>query len=114
MSCSLRGVDLQEGTAQRLEVLGDASGSARAISRTVRLIGQRGAQLVRGVGDEPALGVEGDVEPGQHVVEGVGQLLELVVGALEVDPLVGQGALGELAAVAVICATGRSARSATK
>ena len=36
--------------------------------------GQRGAQLVRGVGDEVALGVERAHEPVGHVVEGVGHL----------------------------------------
>ncbi len=41
--------------------------------------GQRGAQLVGGVGDEPALAVEGVVEAFQHRVERVGQVLDLVV-----------------------------------
>ena len=36
--------------------------------------GERGAQLVRGVGDEVALGVERAHEPVGHVVEGVGDL----------------------------------------
>jgi hypothetical protein len=48
--------------------------------------GQGVAQLVGGVGDELALGGEGRVQPGQHGVEGVGQLLELVVGAGQLDP----------------------------
>ena len=39
---------------------------------------QRGAQLVRGVGDEPALGVEGGLQPVQHLVERVGQVGHLV------------------------------------
>jgi hypothetical protein len=46
---------------------------------------------VGGVGHEPALGLEGGVEAAEHLVEGVGQLLELVLRPLEVDPLV-QGA----------------------
>jgi hypothetical protein len=53
--------------------------------------GQGGAQLVGGVGHEPALGLEGGVQAPQHLVEGVGQLLELVLRALEVQALV-QGA----------------------
>ena len=48
---------------------------------------QRGAQLVRGVGDELALGVEGRVEPREQPVEGVSELLELVVGPVEREPL---------------------------
>ena len=48
---------------------------------------QRGAQLVGGVGCEPLL--LGDVcfEPRKHRVEGVGELAELVVAALQVDPV---------------------------
>jgi hypothetical protein len=53
---------------------------------------QRGAQLVGGVGGKAALGVEGGVQAREHLVEGVGQLLELVVGAVQGDALV-QGAL---------------------
>ena len=49
--------------------------------------GQRGAQLVRGVRDEPALRGERQVESLQHVVEGVGQLLELVLGPGQREPL---------------------------
>nr|WP_230985368.1 hypothetical protein [Microbispora oryzae] len=41
---------------------------------------QRCAQLVRGVGDEPALRGERGLQPVQQFVEGVGQLLELVGG----------------------------------
>ena len=53
--------------------------------------GVRGAQLVRGVGDELALGLERPVQAAEQVVEGVGQLLELVVGAAEVEPFVQVG-----------------------
>ena len=42
--------------------------------------GQRVAQLVRRLLDELALALEGLVEAAEHVVEGVGQLVELVVG----------------------------------
>ena len=47
--------------------------------------GERGAQLVRGVGHELPLRGEGGVEPVEHGVEGVGQLLQLVVGAAQVE-----------------------------
>jgi hypothetical protein len=49
---------------------------------------QRRTQLVRGVGHEPALAVEGPVEPFQHHVERVGQPLHLVVRAVQRDPFV--------------------------
>ena len=48
--------------------------------------GERGTQLVRGVGDEPPLAVEGALEPVEHVVEGLGQLVELVARTLQRDP----------------------------
>ena len=48
---------------------------------------QRGAQLVRGVGDERALAGERGGEPVEHVVEGVGEHPHLVPGAAGlVDP----------------------------
>ena len=43
---------------------------------------------MRGVGHEPSLAGEGEVEAVQHVVEGVGELLQLVVRPVEADPLV--------------------------
>ena len=52
------------------------------------LRGQRGPQLVRGVGDEPALRLERRLEPRQQLVKRVPQLLELVVRALERQALV--------------------------
>nr|BFF25272.1 hypothetical protein GCM10025732_32370 [Glycomyces mayteni] len=47
-----------------------------------------------GVGDEAALALEGAVEAGEHPVEGVGEALELVVRAVEVDALV-EGPVGD-------------------
>ena len=41
----------------------------------------RRAQLVRRVGDEALLGAEGGLEPGEQVVDGVGEVLQLVAGA---------------------------------
>ncbi len=49
---------------------------------------QRGAQLVAGVGHEQPLAVERSVEAGEHLVEGVRELAQLVVRAAEVDALV--------------------------
>ena len=60
------------------------------------LAGQRGAQLVRGVGDELALGAEGCLQPGQQRVEGVAEFLELVIGAGEGEALAQAGG-GDLA-----------------
>ena len=65
-----------------------------------------------GVGHETALGLEGGVQPAEHLVEGVGQLLELVLGPLEVDPLV-QGVPSSRRAVAVMALSGRRTRPAT-
>jgi hypothetical protein len=49
---------------------------------------QRRAQLVRGVRDELALRPERGVQPAEQLIEGVAQLLELVVGTGHRDPLV--------------------------
>ena len=48
---------------------------------------QRGAQLVGGVGREPLLLGDVRLEPREHGVEGVGELAELVVAALQPDPV---------------------------
>ncbi len=56
--------------------------------------GQRRAQLVRGVGDEPALRFERDLQPFQQAVDGVAKLLQLVFRALNGQPLV-QVVLGD-------------------
>ena len=56
--------------------------------------GQRGAQLVRGVGDESSLRVERGREPAQHFIEGVGQLFDLVPGSAQRDAFV-EVALGQ-------------------
>ncbi len=53
--------------------------------------GQGGAQLVGGVGDEVPLGLEGGFEPREEVVEGVAELLELVLRAVEGQALVQAG-----------------------
>lgn len=44
------------------------------------------AQFVRGVAHEPLLGREGPLQPVQHLVEGVRELLELVVRPVQLDP----------------------------
>jgi D-alanyl-D-alanine carboxypeptidase (penicillin-binding protein 5/6) len=48
---------------------------------------QRGAQLVRGVGCAPLLFGDVCLEPGEHGVEGVGELAELVSASRELDPV---------------------------
>ena len=48
---------------------------------------QRGAQLVGGVRREPPLFGDVRFEPGEHGVEGVGELAELVVAAFQLDPV---------------------------
>ena len=48
---------------------------------------QRGAQLVRRVGDEAPLGFEGCLQPAEELVEGVAESFELVVGAGQREPL---------------------------
>ena len=48
---------------------------------------QRGAQLVGGVGCESLLFGDVCFEPREHGVEGVGELAELVVAALQLDPV---------------------------
>jgi len=50
--------------------------------------GQRGTQLVRGIGDEPALRGEGAIQPSQQPVDSVAEFLELVVRAGQRQPLV--------------------------
>ena len=49
---------------------------------------ERCAQLVRGVRDELPLGREGSLEPGEQPVERLPELGELVIGAVEREPLV--------------------------
>ncbi len=53
--------------------------------------GQRSAKLVGSVGHELPLRRESGVEPAEHAVERVGQLLQLVSGPVQVDALVQRG-----------------------
>jgi hypothetical protein len=50
--------------------------------------GERGAQLVGGVGDEAALGVEWGFQAGEQIVEGLAQGPELVVWTVKGEALV--------------------------
>jgi hypothetical protein len=50
------------------------------------LPGERRSQLVRGVRDEPALGRERSLQACEKFVEGIAELLELVVGADHREP----------------------------
>ena len=70
-----------EGVDRRVGV-GEVRFEQRPLER------ERGAQLVGGVGDEAALGSEGGLEPVEQLVEGAGELAQLVVGAAEGEPLV--------------------------
>jgi hypothetical protein len=56
---------------------------------------ERGAQFVGGVGDEAALGLERGFQPGEQVVDGVGEASQLVVGAAQRQAFV-QVSLGDL------------------
>ena len=51
---------------------------------------------MRGVGDESPLGFEGSLQPAEQLVEGVAELVKLVVGSLERESLVQVGG-GDLA-----------------
>jgi hypothetical protein len=64
------------GGAERLRV-GLGVGQSHLHDRL--LPGERGTQLVGGVGDELPLGQDEALEPAEQVVEGVAQLLQLVV-----------------------------------
>ena len=46
---------------------------------------ERGAKFVGGVGDEPLLAFERGLEPVEHVVEGLGEFVELVAGTAQRD-----------------------------
>ena len=74
---------------------------------------QWGAQLVRGVGDEPPLRVKRGLEACEQLVDRVRQLLELVARAGQREPLV-QALLGDPSwSLAVIVRNGESTRPAT-
>ncbi|GIH02703.1 hypothetical protein Rhe02_07700 [Rhizocola hellebori] len=57
---------------------------------------QRRAHLVGGIGDEPLLRVQRGLQPSEQVVDGVGQVLQLVAAAGQGQPLV-HVAIGDLA-----------------
>ena len=48
--------------------------------------GQRCAQLVGSVGDEPSLGGKGALEPGHHTVEGIDQAADLIPRVHGIEP----------------------------
>ena len=47
---------------------------------------ERGAELVAGIVEEPALGLDAFLEPVEHVVEGPGQRQDIVVALLRDAP----------------------------
>ncbi|MCQ0012228.1 hypothetical protein LUX73_51395 [Actinomadura madurae] len=79
-------VDDQERLAQPFDVVGRVRAAHRHVDQRP-VDRERGAQLVRGVRDEPALPVERPRQPAEHRVEGVGQLLDVVARPLVGDPL---------------------------
>jgi hypothetical protein len=88
---------LESGRAHGAQVTGGGLGVAQAHVQRRAHDRQRRAQLVRGVGGEAPLAGERPVQPLQHAVEGVGELLELVLRAVQADALlegVGGAALG--------------------
>jgi hypothetical protein len=68
-----------------------ASGSAKGQLDGRPLQGKRRAQLVRGVRDELALGLDELLQSCEQIVEGVAQLLELVIRIAECEALVQAG-----------------------
>ena len=72
---------------------------------------QRGAQLVGGVGGEPLLLGDVRLEPREHGVEGVGELAELVLAALQLDPVGERPVRGQAGGV-VMRVSGASMRPA--
>ena len=68
-----------EHLARRSPASRRSSGCSRSTSSCARMPGERAAQLVAGVGDEPALAVGGVLEPGEHRVHRPRQATDLVV-----------------------------------
>jgi hypothetical protein len=84
-SCCSPAASALAGRAQRR---GARLGVAQRHLQQGPLAGQRRAQFVRGVRDELALGPERGVQPAEQLIEGVAELLELVVGTGHREPLV--------------------------
>ncbi len=80
-----------EPVGERADVRGQRAGFGHRHVERGPHSGERRAQLVRGVGDELALERERALEPVEQLVEGVCELLQLVVGAGEVQTLVQVG-----------------------
>ena len=88
-----------------------ASGSASVTSTSARMIASGVRSSCEASATKRRWPANAVSEPGEHGVEGVGELLELVVGPVELDPLV-QVRLREPRAVVVIACTGRRTRPA--
>jgi hypothetical protein len=78
--------EVVDNAAHPVQLVGDQGGGVAAVRRVVAHQLQvaaddrdRGAQLVAGVVQEPPLGGEGRLQPVEHVVEGAGQLGDVVV-----------------------------------
>ena len=95
----------QLAPGELLDVAHPLGGEVRFARQDLELTayrGQRGAQLVRGVGDELALAREGVLEPIQHVVEGLREHPDLVTRALRCD------SVGEIAGIDSGCDPGHA------
>ena len=69
----------------------EVDGSPSATCTSGAFSGERGSKLVGGVGDEASLRFEGGFEAGEEIVEGIAELLELVLWAVEGEALVQAG-----------------------
>ena len=76
------------------------------------LDGERGPQLVSGIGDEPFVRGERRLEPAEEPVDGVGQVLQLVARAGQRRAARARCASEICCSRSVIVSTGRSTRPA--
>ena len=68
----------QQALAGGSEIAGAGAGVGESYFEQCPVEGERGPQLMGGAGDEPALGLEGSLEPGEQAVDCVGQVFHLV------------------------------------
>jgi hypothetical protein len=92
----LLGAGCQDPLVSGAERLDGGTGVGEGDLADNPLARQRGAQFMRGVGDELALGGKGGLQACQQTIDGVGEFGELVAGAGEGQPLAQAGG-GDLA-----------------
>ena len=88
MSCSCCSPEVDELLAHGAEILDGGVGIGEGEVEEGPVEGQRRSQLVGGVGDEAALGLEGGLESIEQPVDGVGQIFNLVARAGQGQPFV--------------------------